>query len=82
MLCIISVTPASGAVQIGERWESAWELNPSIGFQELLKMSLECVKFLAENDLPENFQMQMSSTAYREWLNEDNDIYDEVFRDE
>ncbi|MBM3239026.1 hypothetical protein FJZ31_22260 [Candidatus Poribacteria bacterium] len=47
-----------------------------------LKGVLEFVNYLAEHNLPEDFQMQMSSTAYQEWLSEENDIYDEVFKDE
>ena len=47
-----------------------------------LKGVLEFVNYLAEYDLPEGFQMQMSSIAYHEWLSEENDIYDEVFKDE
>ena len=47
-----------------------------------LKSILEFVNYFAENDLPDDFQMQMGSTAYREWLSEENDIYDEVFKDE
>lgn len=47
-----------------------------------LKGVLEFVKYLAEYDLSEDFQMQMSSTAYQEWLSEENDIYDKVFKDE
>ena len=47
-----------------------------------LKAILAFLKRLTSKELPENFQMQAESVAYREWLNEDNDIYDEVFKDE
>lgn len=47
-----------------------------------LKGVLEFVNYLVEHDLPEDFQMQMSSTAYQDWLSEENNIYDEVFRNE
>ncbi len=30
----------------------------------------------------DNMKIQMSSFAYQEWLGSDNDIYDEVFKDE
>lgn len=30
----------------------------------------------------ELFRMQMGSNAYREWLSVENDIYDEVFKNE
>ncbi|MBU1626992.1 hypothetical protein KKB18_06440 [bacterium] len=30
----------------------------------------------------ENFMIQMSSKGYSEWLCEENDIYDELFKDE
>ena len=30
----------------------------------------------------DNMKIQMSSIAYQEWLSSDNDIYDEVFKDE
>jgi hypothetical protein len=30
----------------------------------------------------ELFRMQMSSNAYQEWLSAENDIYDEVFKNE
>ena len=47
-----------------------------------LKAILAFLKRLTSKELPENFQMQAESVAYRKWLNEDNDIYDEVFKDE
>ncbi len=47
-----------------------------------LKAILAFLKRLANKELPENFQMQAESVAYCEWLSEDNDIYDEVFKDE
>ncbi|MBW8051594.1 MAG: hypothetical protein FVQ77_14905 [Cytophagales bacterium] len=30
----------------------------------------------------DNMKIQMSSIAYQEWLSSDNDIYDDVFKDE
>ena len=30
----------------------------------------------------DNLKIQMSSVAYQEWLSSDNDIYDDVFKDE
>ena len=39
-----------------------------------LKGVLEFVNYLAEYDLPEGFQMQLSSTAYQEWLSEEIEL--------
>jgi len=47
-----------------------------------LKAILGFIRFLDGNDFDENFQLQMRSTAYREWLSEENDVYEEVFKDE
>ena len=46
------------------------------------------VKILIKIDRDKNIQInynlkiQMSSIAYQEWLSSDNDIYDDVFKDE
>jgi hypothetical protein len=47
-----------------------------------LKAVWAFVNALVENELPEDFLMQMNSAAYHQWLSEENDIYDEVFKDE
>jgi hypothetical protein len=35
-----------------------------------------------EIDKEELFKMQVHSKAYQDWLSAENDIYDEVFKDE
>jgi hypothetical protein len=44
---------------------------------------IECLKNLRNNaEITEFFLLQRNSNAYLEWISAENDIYDEVFRDE
>lgn len=50
-----------------------------------LEVLYELARFLQSQrsrESQELFRMQMSSNTYREWVSGENDIYDEVFRDE
>lgn len=48
-----------------------------------LEVILDFASYLKEREQTEDFlRMQMTSKAYQEWLNSENDIYDEVFSDE
>ena len=60
-------------------------------FQEILtdlpKSKLQTVfdfaRYLRDRETSDElFAIQMRSQAYREWLSAENDIYDEVFKDE
>ena len=43
---------------------------------------LDFVEFLAERETPgEWFHASSQSSAYREWVSAENDVYDEVFAD-
>jgi hypothetical protein len=61
----------------------------SVLIDELPERKLEVLYDLARflqsqrsQESQEFFRMQMRSNAYREWLSAENDIFDEVFRDE
>jgi len=44
---------------------------------------IECLKNLRNNaETTELFLLQKNSNAYLEWVSPENDIYDEVFKDE
>ncbi len=48
-----------------------------------LEALLDFASYLKDKGQAEDFlRMQSRSMAYREWLGSDNDIYDEVFKDE
>ena len=48
-----------------------------------LKAVIDFACYLRDRgEAEELFRMQMSSKAYLEWLSSENDIYDEVFKDE
>ncbi len=50
-----------------------------------LEILYELARFLQSQrsrESQELFHMQMSSNAYQEWLSAENDVYDEVFKDE
>jgi len=43
---------------------------------------LDLLQFLMERETATDFmEMQMQSDAYREWVGEENDVYDQVFTD-
>ncbi len=45
-----------------------------------LALALDFLQFLTQHDTAaELLWMQMHSDAYREWLGEENDVYDRVF---
>ena len=48
-----------------------------------LVVVFDFISYLLERESAlELLQMQAESSGYREWLNTENDIYDEVFQDE
>jgi len=48
-----------------------------------LKEVIDFACYLRDRDEAEDhFRMQMSSKAYLDWLSPENNIYDEVFKDE
>ena len=48
-----------------------------------LKEIIDFACYLRDRDEAEDyFRMQMSSKAYLDWLSPENNIYDEVFKDE
>lgn len=48
-----------------------------------LALALDFLQFLAQRDTAaELLWIQMHSDAYREWLGEENDVYDRVFANE
>ncbi len=48
-----------------------------------LKAVRDFASYLRDKQEAEEFsRMQMDSKAYHEWINSENDIYDEVFKDE
>jgi len=48
-----------------------------------LEALLDFASYLKDKSQADDFlKMQSGSMAYREWLSSDNDIYDEVFKDE
>ncbi len=47
-----------------------------------LTFILDLLQFLMERETATDFmEMQMQSDAYREWVGEENDVYDQVFAD-
>jgi len=47
-----------------------------------LTFILDLLQFLMERETATDFmEMQMQSDAYREWVGEENDVYDQVFTD-
>jgi nitrate reductase assembly molybdenum cofactor insertion protein NarJ len=45
-----------------------------------IEVALDFLSYLKEKQQAEDmFKMQMRSAAYKEWLSEENDIYDKVF---
>jgi len=50
-----------------------------------LEVLYELARFLQSQrsrESQELFRMQMSSNAYQEWVSAENDVYDEVFKNE
>ena len=48
-----------------------------------LEVLLDFASYLKEKGQAEDFlSMQRGSKAYQDWLSSENDIYDEVFKDE
>ena len=48
-----------------------------------LKAVIDFASYLKDReDSEELLRIQMSSNAYKEWLNSENDIYDEIFKNE
>jgi len=48
-----------------------------------LKAVIDFARYLRDREEAEDLlRMQMSSKAYLDWLSPENDIYDEVFKDE
>jgi hypothetical protein len=50
-----------------------------------LEVLYELARFLQSRrsrESQELFRMQMSSAAYQEWVSAENDVYDEVFKNE
>mgnify|MGYP001605193879 CR=1 FL=1 len=55
----------------------------SVLSENRLKEMIDFASYLrSKEETEELFGMQMSSKAYIDWLSSENDIYDEVFRDE
>jgi hypothetical protein len=53
--------------------------------QRKLEVLYELARFLQSQRNRESqdlFRMQMSSNSYREWVSAENDIYDEIFKNE
>lgn len=45
-----------------------------------IEVAFDFLSYLKERQQAEDmFRMQMNSKAYREWVSEENDIYDKVF---
>lgn len=48
-----------------------------------LKAVIDFASYLRDREESEEFlRIQMNSNAYQEWLSSENDIYDEIFKDE
>lgn len=48
-----------------------------------LELIIDFASYLKDKEEAEElWRMQMTSQAYSEWLSSENDIYDEVFKDE
>lgn len=48
-----------------------------------LKKVFDLASYLRDGEEAEKFlKMQQESTTYKEWISAENDIYDEVFKDE
>jgi hypothetical protein len=48
-----------------------------------LKVVIDFASYLRDREMSEELlRIQMNSTAYQDWISSDNDIYDEVFRDD
>ena len=65
--------------QLRQQFDEIIEFLPETKINEILDFA----RYLREKEIADGFQqMQMSSEAYQEWLSSENDIYDEVFKDE
>jgi len=65
--------------------EAKQQLNEIINLlpESKLKSVIDFASYLKDKEETEELlRMQMSSKAYLDWLSNENDIYDEVFKDE
>ena len=71
-----------GNMQISEAKQKLDEIIKVLSESKLIEI-IDFANYLKnKEEMEELFRMQASSRTYMDWLSSENDIYDEVFKDE
>lgn len=66
-------------VEYQQKFHQIIDLLPDNKLHEIIEFAQYMIN---QNTSEERLRVQMSSTAYQEWLLPENDIYDELFKDD